>query len=166
VTIDTTGTPSITITYEGTESTGLVSAEVSVPESAACLELSTAAVDFGTLPLGTTGEPATPDITVTNCSGLSGTILARATDATATGAAWTLSDAAATCADTLGLDSYRLGLQSGTAAPVQLSTTNKTLGTLEATASAAHTALIDTACPGSTGGGTTMTMQIVFVATE
>jgi len=171
VTVDATGTSSIAITFVsdtggGGSDSGTVAAEVTVPTSAACLELSTTAIDFGTLPLGVVGQPASPDVVVTNCSGVSETILARGTDASATGAAWTLTDAAATCADTLGSDTYRLGLEASGGALVQLSTTNKTLQPLESGASGTHTARIDTACPGSSGAGTTMTMQIVFVATD
>jgi hypothetical protein len=171
VSLDAAGTPSVAINYTAggdptPQDSGTVDAQVTVPTSAACLELSTSAIDFGTLPLGALDQPATPDVVVTNCAGVSETILARGTDATATGAAWTLTDAGATCADTLGTDTYRLGLEASGGSLVQLSTTNKTLQSLEAGASGTHTARIDTACPGSTGGGTTMTMQIVFVATE
>ena len=140
-----------------------------MPTSAACLELSTTAVDFGTLPLGAVDQLGAPDVDVTNCSGVSGTILARGTDATAAGALWALTDAAATCADTLGTDAYRLALHEGvqgSTAVWQLSTSNKELLVVPAGFYAPFEAAIDTACPGSTGAGATMTMQIVFVATE
>jgi hypothetical protein len=148
----------------GVPNTGSVGATVTVPASAACLELSTSAIDFGTLPLGTVDAPATPDITVTNCSGSSESIYASATDASGPNALWTLTDAAASCADTLGLDAYRLRLAGG-GTPVELSTVNKSLGSVGAGLGSTQTARIDLACPGSTGAGTTMTFQITFLAT-
>lgn len=151
----------------GVPNTGSVGATVTVPASAACLELSTTAVDFGTLPLGSVDGPATPDITVTNCSGASETIYASGTDATGPGGAhWSLTDADASCAAlTLGLDAYRLRLADG-GVPVELSTSNKSLGSLGAGLEATDTARIDLACPGSTGAGTTMTLQILYLATS
>ncbi|MCI0346723.1 MAG: hypothetical protein L0221_14970 [Chloroflexi bacterium] len=151
----------------GVPNTGSVGATVTVPASAACLELSTTAIDFGTLPLGSVDGPATPDITVTNCSGANETIYASGTGATGPGgAAWALTDAAATCADlSLGLDNYRLRL-AGEFATVDLSTANKALDLLGPALGSTHTARIDLACPGSTGAGTTMTLQIMFLATS
>lgn len=167
VSLDATGLPSITITYTpGSVGGATVVAQVTVPTSAACLELSVTTIDFGTLPLGAVGQPAGPDVVVTNCSGVSATIFARGTDATTTGAAWAVTDVDATCAGTLGVDTYRLGLQPETGPVVQLSETNKAVQSLDAGASASQTALIDTACPGSAGAGETMTMQIVLLATE
>ncbi|TAJ99310.1 MAG: hypothetical protein EPO36_12360 [Chloroflexota bacterium] len=151
----------------GVPNTGSVGATVTVPASAACLELSTSAIDFGTLPLGSVDSPATPDITVTNCSGLSETIYASGTDATGpAGAHWSLTDADAACAAlTLGLDAYRLRLADG-GVPVELSTSNKSLGSLSSGLGTTDTARIDLACPGSTGAGTTMTLQILYLATS
>jgi hypothetical protein len=169
MTLDDTGIPSVSITYTpasggGGSDTGTVAAQVTVPAAAACLELSTNAIDFGTLALGAEDQPATPAVTVTNCSTASETILASGTDATASGAAWALVGGSATCADSLGLDAYRLGLQ-GSAATVGLSTTNTSLGTLAAGATGSHTARIFTACPGSSGAGAVMGLSIVFLAT-
>jgi hypothetical protein len=149
----------------GGSDNGAVAAQVTVPSSAACIEISTSSIDFGTLPLGSEDQPGSPDISVTNCSGLSSDIFARGNDADdGAGAHWALADTSATCADTLGLDSYRLGLEvSGT--ETGLATTNKLLESLSSGASGAHTARIFTACPGSTGSGTTMSMQITFLAT-
>lgn len=150
-----------------TDGSGSVSAEVTIPSSAACLELSTTAVDFGTLPLGSINEQASPEITVTNCSGISETVLARGTGATGPAAQWTLTDAAAACDTTLGTDAYRLGLDTGPAAGfIQLSTNNKTLYRVAPGGAPSNVPVIDTACPGSSGGGMTMTMSIIFVATE
>jgi hypothetical protein len=141
-----------------------VAAQVTVPSSAACIQISTNAVDFGTLPLGSSDQPGTPDIGVTNCSGLGSDIYAHGSDASGTGAAWSLIDSTETSADTLGLDHYRLGLEQ-TGTETGLSTTNKLLESLATGASGTHTARIFTACPGSTGSGTTMSMQITFLAT-
>ena len=149
----------------GGSDNGAVGASVTVPSSAACIEISTSAVDFGTLPLGAEDQPGTPDVTVTNCSGLGSDIYAHGTDAAdGAGAAWTLADTSATCADTLGVDNYRLGLeQSGS--ETSLGITNKLLESLASGAVGTHTARIWTACPGSSGSGTTMSMQVVFLAT-
>jgi hypothetical protein len=168
------GQSTITITYTPPDPTptptptppdnGAVGADVTIPSSAACIEISTAAVDFGTLPLGAADQPGTPDITVTNCSGLGSDIYAHGSDASGTGAAWSLADSAETCADTLGTDRYRLGLeQAGT--ETDLSTTNKLLESLTSGAAGTHTARISTACPGSTGSGTVMSMTVTFLAT-
>jgi hypothetical protein len=143
---------------------GVVDAIVTVPTSAACLELSTTSVEFGSVVLGATDAPASPTIGVTNCSGTTGVVYARGTDAIGSSAAWSLVDSAATCADTLGVDAYHLRLAG--AGTVQLSTENKSLGSVASGAITNQTARIDTACPGSTGAGTTMTFEILFLATE
>jgi Glycine rich protein len=179
VTVDTTGTPSITITYAPSTGSspgptpaptakpdsGTVNAQFSVPTSAACLELSTTTIDFGSVPLGSENVSATPDVTVTNCSGGSESILARGSDATATGTTWTLVGGSATCADTLGLDRYRMALESS-GGTVELSASNAALGTLAGGDTSTQTARMWAACPGSTGSGQLMTTQITFLATE
>jgi hypothetical protein len=179
VTPDSTGTPSITITYTpgppptpGPSPTptsgpdnGTVNAQFSVPTSAACLELSTTSVDFGSVRLGSENVAASPDVTVTNCSGSSESILARGSDASASGTTWTLVGGSVTCADTLGLDNYRMALESSSAT-VGLSTSNATLGSLAGGDTSTQTARMWAACPGSTGSGQLMTTQITFLATE
>ena len=161
-----TSVPSVSITYDpdGGSANGVVDATVTVPTSAACLELSTTSIDFGSVALGATDAPASPTIGVTNCSGSVGLVYARGTDATGLAAAWDLVDSSATCADSLGVDAYHLRLAGqGT---VQLSTENKSLGSIASGATTNQTARLDTACPGSTGGGTTMSFEIRFLATE
>ena len=146
---------------------GTVDAQVTVEQAAACIELSTSAIGFGTLALGAENVPGTPGVTVTNCGGADATILASGTNASGTGAAWALVDSAATCADTLGTDNYHLGLATPAGASIAtLSTSNKELGTLAAAASVDHVARISTACPGSSGAGQTMSMQISYIATN
>src|SRR6185369_8598495 len=96
------GGSAVTITYVPADPTptpsptpadnGAVGADVTIPSSAACIEISTASVDFGTLPLGSADQPGSPDITVTNCAGLSSDIYAHGSDASGTGAAWSLVD--------------------------------------------------------------------------
>ena len=66
--------------------TGVVDADVTVPTSAACIELSTTAVSFGTQRFGSEDVAASPDITVTNCSGSDQTLLAHVTAAAGDGA--------------------------------------------------------------------------------
>jgi hypothetical protein len=149
----------------GSDSGG-VDAVVSIAAAAACLELSTSTIDFGTLTLGAEDQPATPAITVSNCSSFGETLFARGTDASGTDAAWSLVDNGATCADTLGLDSYRLNLATAELpAPLGLSTTNKTVQSLSAGEDADHVARIFTACPGSSGAGTVMSMAIHYLVT-
>jgi hypothetical protein len=146
---------------------GTVDAEVTVAQAAACLELSTGAVGFGTLALGAENAPGTPGITVSNCGDADATIFASGTNATGSAAAWNLVDSAATCADTLGTDNYHLGLATPAGASIaSLSTENKEVGTLAGAATADHVARISTACPGSSGAGQVMSMQINYLATN
>lgn len=172
--VDATGVPSISITYEvGSDPTpapdsGVVDAEVTVPTSAACIELSTTTISFGTQRFGGQDLPATPEIIVTNCSGSDESLLARGSDATGSGATWQLVDGAGTCsAGTLATDDFHLKLQrADTAALTVLSTNNKTIRPLAAGEDGTLDALLDMPCPGSSGAGQTMGMQIVFVVVE
>lgn len=145
---------------------GGVDAQVTISPAAACIELSTGSVDFGTLALGAENQNGTPGITITNCGDADASLMASGTDAAGTAAAWTLVDSAATCADSLGLDNYHLGLaEADGAAIATLSTENKEVGTLNAAGSSDHVARISTACPGSSGAGKVMSMQINYLAT-
>jgi hypothetical protein len=153
-------------TIDAGSDSGGVDAVVSIAAAAACLELSTSTVDFGNLTLGAEDQPATPAITVSNCSSFGETLFARGTDASGTDAAWSLVDNGTTCADTLGLDTYRLNLATAELpAPLGLSTTNKTVQSLTAGENADHVARIFTACPGSTGAGAVMSMAIHYLVT-
>lgn len=145
---------------------GAVDAQVTVSAAAACIELSTGSIGFGTLALGAENQAGTPGITITNCGDADASLMASGTDAAGTGAAWTLQDSAATCADTLGTDYYHLGLANTAGASIAtLSTVNKDVGTLPAAGSADHVARIWTACPGSSGAGQVMSMSINYIAT-
>jgi hypothetical protein len=144
---------------------GTVDADVTVSESAACIELSVTAISFGTLSLGAEDAPGSPTIGVSNCADANATILASGTDATGTGATWNLVDSAATCANTLGVDNYHLGLATPLSV-TNLSTSNKEVATLAAAGSVDHVARIWTACPGSSGAGQTLSMQISYLATS
>ena len=157
---------SISLDGIGVPSTDGVNARVDIAASAACIELNTDSIDFGSLTLGAEDMPATPTITVTNCSGTSETVYARATDASGPSSAWTLVDSAATCATDLGLDSYRLGLAVEAAPTLSLSKENKTVGSLAAGADSNQVARIWTACPGSTGAGVVMTMQLHYLVVQ
>jgi hypothetical protein len=144
---------------------GTVDAQVTISASAACIELSVTSISFGTVALGAEDVSGSPTIGVSNCADADATILASGTDATGTNATWNLVDSTATCANTLGLDNYHLAL----ATPVivtKLSTSNKEVATLAAAASIDHVARIWTACPGSSGVGQTMSMQINYLATS
>jgi hypothetical protein len=146
---------------------GTVDAEVTVARAAACLELSTTAVSFGTLALGAENQAGTPNIVVTNCGDGQETLFASGTNATGGDTTWTLVDSEATCATTLGTDNYHLALGApGGGVLATLSTDNKSLGTFAAAATATQEARISTACPGSSGGGTTLGMQINYLVTN
>lgn len=147
----------------GVPSTDSVNARVDIAASAACIELNTSSIDFGSSTLGAENLSATPTITVTNCSGVGETLYARGTDAGGPSSAWSLVDSAATCANDLGLDNYRLALGLEDLSVVGLSTLNKTLQPLAAGEDADQVAKIWTACPGSTGAGVVMTMQIHYL---
>jgi hypothetical protein len=147
--------------------TGSVNTTVVVAAAAACLQLSATSASFGTLALGAENQPATPDITVTNCSGSNATLLASGTDATGPGALWTLTDTARNCVDTppLAVDQYKLRVAPAGGPATYLTTGNKTVQTLAAGASSAHTLQITTACPGSSGAGKTMSQQVNYTVT-
>ncbi|HEX5014790.1 MAG TPA: hypothetical protein VFV72_11610 [Candidatus Limnocylindrales bacterium] len=146
---------------------GTVDAQVTIARAAACLEISTSAVDFGTLGLGAEDAPGTPNIDVTNCGDGYETLLASGANATGTTVTWNLVDSAATCATTLGTDNYRLGLSTPGGAPIAgLATENKAVATLARDESATHSARIWTACPGSSGTGAVLNMQINYLVTN
>jgi hypothetical protein len=142
---------------------------VTMASAAVCLELSTTSIDFGTRRFGEVGAPSSPLIGMTNCGGIGEVILVRGTDATGPNAsAWSLVDVGACQTGVLGTDQFRLRLESQ-AIPdvfVDLTTENDTLGALGAGSTVQHEAQIDTPCPGSTGAGEVMSMQIVFTAIE
>ena len=150
--------------------TGVVDADVTVPTSAACIELSTTSVTFGTQRLGGENLLGSPEIEVTNCSGSDQDLLARGTDATGGGATWHLVNNAATCdAGTLATDDYHLKLRFSAAQDVvvPLSANNAPLQqALGGGDTTFFEPLLDMPCPGSSGSGQTMGMQIVFVVTD
>jgi hypothetical protein len=147
---------------------GTVTAVLTPQAQTACIELSQTQISFGAVAFGGEAVPATPGITITNCSTASAELLASATDATGGGATWTLVDDGSTCGGTpdLGQDKYRLSIDSTDweGGPKPLSTQNTGLSTFDAGASVDQTALIWTACPGSSGDGQTMSLQINYLA--
>lgn len=152
------------LTGIGVPSTGTVAADVQIAGSAACVELSTDAVSFGGLSLGDEDKPASPLVTISNCSDNEEMLYASGTDATGPNAGWTLTDAAVTCGAGLDLDTYRLRIASGSFEPeLELSTLAKPVQGLDAAASVDHELRIFTACPGSTGAGKTMTMFVNYL---
>ena len=154
---------SISLDGIGVPSTDSVNARVDIAASAACIELNTSSIDFGSSTLGAEDLAATPTITVTNCSGVGETLYARGTNASGPSSAWSLVDSAATCASDLGLDNYRLSLALEDLSVVGLSTINKTLQSLAPGEDADQVAKIWTACPGSSGAGVVMTMSIHYL---
>ena len=176
VSVETELDASVTITYNvgdppdptpGSDE-GTVDATISMAASSICIELSTAAVDFGTGQFGQVDVFGSPGILVTNCGASTQALYARGTNATAAGASWDLVNDSATCADTLGLDAYHLRLIDGATLEDEwrLGLTNTLLGSVGLDLGAGYGSLIDTACPGSSGAGLQMSMQIIFTATE
>jgi hypothetical protein len=143
---------------------GTVAATVDVLDAAACLEISTSAIDFGILQLGTVDAPAAPSIGVTNCAQVPGEYFVRGTHANGPGADWSLVETGSCATSSMGLDAFRLRL-AGAGTPVELSTVNRPLGTLAAGGASNNTARMDMACAGSAGGGTAMSFQLIFLAT-
>ncbi|HEX5590323.1 MAG TPA: hypothetical protein VFX65_08555 [Candidatus Limnocylindrales bacterium] len=168
---DDLSTPMVAITYDpgsgGGSSTGTVDAVVTMASSAVCLELSTSSIDFGTRRFGEVGAEGAPSIGITNCGGVTESILARGTHAVGADGAWALV-ASGSCVDaTLALDQYRLRLfNPGTDDELSLTTTNQALDTMAAGSTVNNTALMDTPCPGSSGAGGVVSMQILFTAIE
>jgi hypothetical protein len=137
--------------------------------SAVCLELSTTSVDFGTRRFGQTGAAAAPFIDVKNCSGIDENILVRGTDATGPGSsAWSLVSFGACETGVLGTDKFRMRLAYVASPDVYtaVTTENTQLDSLAPDDTVQHEAQIDTPCPGSSGAGETMSMQILFTAIE
>ena len=148
----------------------MVDADVTVPSSAACIELSETDVSFGTQRFGTDHVAADPIIVVTNCSGVTANLFARGTDATGSGATWNLVNDATTCAaGTRATDDFhlRLSIPARPDTPIPLTESNTVLPyQLGGGLSDEYQPLLDMPCPGSSGAGQTMSMQIVFVVTE
>jgi hypothetical protein len=147
-----------------------VSAQVTALSSAACLEVSTTSIDFGTLPFGAAGQLADPPVTITNCATVPGEVLATGTNATGDqGALWGLSDFPDTFCGAggtmeLGLGYYILRVDTGPSW-IPLNVWYQTeITTLAAGASKTVGHRIDMPCPGSSGGGQTMTFEITYVA--
>jgi hypothetical protein len=169
VATDATGTPSVTITYAiGSPGTGTVDAVVTMASSAVCLQLSTTSIDFGTRQFGDIGVAATPGVTVTNCGGISESVLANGTDASGSGpTTWTLNDTGTCAGGTLPTDNYGLTIErQDNMAQTRLGTAGRSIATLSGGAALDNLARIDTPCPGGSGAGVVMSMQIVFLATE
>jgi hypothetical protein len=147
---------------------GVVQADVTVPGAVACLQLSTTTVTFGSAPLGTLDRSAATPVTITNCGVGPASILARGSDATGPGATWILDDTAALCGPVsppgLALDRYKLRIMVG-GTPTHLGLTNKPVETLVGGGSSSHDLRLSTACPGSSGAGQTLSLQVSYLAT-
>jgi len=165
--LDSSGVPSVTIGITVVDR-GSVNATVTMSESVVCLELSTDTIDFGLRQFGDVGVNSTPDISASNCGGLTEDVLARGTDATGAGpTTWTLDDTGTCAGGTLPTDHFALALErQDNNTQLRLSTTNKALESLVGAAAIDHIARMDTPCPGGSGAGQVMAMQITFVAVE
>jgi hypothetical protein len=173
--LDDTATSMASITFDtGPTATtpppdhGTVDATVTMAQSAVCVELSATAIDFGTRQFGDVGIAASPGIGITNCGGVSEDLFAHGSNATGAGpTSWTLDDTGTCAGGTLAADHFGVAIErQDTNAQVRLSGVNKALETLTGGAAIDHLARIDTPCPGSSGAGVVMAMQLTFVATE
>jgi hypothetical protein len=148
--------------------TGQVAADVTLQAETACIELSTTAVSFGTLGFAVDAAPATPDVTITSCSTADIQVNASATDATGTGATWTLVNDGSTCGGSpdLGTDQYRLGITGPGFAdgPVSLDKLETSVAGLVPAGTATHTPVIWMPCSGSAGDGQRMEFFINYTA--
>lgn len=147
---------------------GQVAADVTLQAETACIELSTTAVSFGTLGFAVEEAPATPDVTITSCSTTQIQVNASATDATGSGATWTLVNDGSTCGGSpdLGTDQYRLGITGPLFAdgPVALDKLETSVAGLAEGESETQTPVIWMPCPGSTGDGQRMEFFINYTA--
>lgn len=151
----------------GGSDTGVVDVDFDVTPSGACLELSTSSASFGSILLGEESIVAEPQVTVTNCSPADESLLVRGSDAVGTGVTWQLTGGFESCATTLGIDRYRLELLPvGVPQAIQLSTTNQAAGTLTSGQDKDYGLAMWAACPGSSGAGQTMSLQVSFLAIE
>jgi hypothetical protein len=150
--------------------TQTVSATLTV--EAACLTISTTAVDFGTLAFSSDGENpivGSKPISYTNCGGASERIFGRGTDASgdAGAATWTLNTSHGLCPER-GLNTYRLGVSKQTYPyfSAELSSIDTQLETVAGgSAGTIDTLYANTPCTGSDGSGVTMSFQVLFTAT-
>lgn len=123
---------------------------------------------FSTTTTTVTTIPNSAKPTVTNCSNQTENILARGSAATGATPNWTLQGGALNCASSL--NAYRHEIQrSGGGEIFALTTTDQTWETsVPGTGGTGNTRLLDTIltmpCTGSSGGGATMTVQILLTA--
>ena len=143
---------------------GSVNAQVTAAAAAApCITVPSATVDFGTQPFnaaGNTNAAQAASIMVTSCGTAGQNLLARGTDATGTGASWTLTTAAM-CPATPVLDQYNLGLSPGGSLATTDSVVRLMMGPGEPVT---FSPTITMPCAGSSGAGQTMSMSYVFTA--
>jgi hypothetical protein len=116
----------------------------------------------------TTTVPNTTKPVVTNCSNQTENILARGSNASGTGALWTLTGASINCSNPTQNTFRHEVKQSSTGDYMALTSSNQTWEASVPTTAGDKTRTLDgrltMPCTGSTGGGVTMTMSIFLTA--
>ena len=146
--------------------TGTVDATVTV--ASPCITVGDP-IDYGTLgfaPTGSVPSPATGTTTYQNCSSEVEVVDALGTDASGTGASWTLQDQQP-CLGTTDLNEYRVELKDWEQISFALSSTVARPVDPAFAVSAVPTTLttyLYMPCSGSSGAGLTMSFQIQLIA--
>ncbi len=156
------------------DSTATVKAQVIVGGPCVSYELLPSAsssrtdvLDFGALPLGSPQTPSLNRLNITNCGDLAESILASATDATATDGSitWELSGSPADCTHSSATtNAYGFGVTAGVTRLQLLHTNQPLAAALQPGLNIVGPGDINMACPGSGGAGKTMTFSLVFTA--
>jgi hypothetical protein len=160
-----------------TADNGSITGTVSVPD-AACIELSSTSLDYGTVPFAASGSASrgfSSAITFTNCSSAVSRFAMSGTDASGTGGSWSLTDDWLNCDGRLN----RYGLfevETDGFPGVYLTTAPKTLVHHRAPANTVEDTfgpgeadelafILDMPCAGSAGAGRTFSFSVAMTAT-
>ncbi len=152
-------------------SAGSGTINATVTANGACLELTQASVDFGTLPFSTSGVTNNTNKaagSVKNCSGQAEHLLGRGTDATNDSGTkrWTLAEYT-TDICLVGTDKYALTANAPSAGTQLVSSADRQIGTFFPAAGDSETLNVGLVmpCTGSTGAGERENFSYVFTAT-
>lgn len=156
------------------DSSGAVTGTLTAP-GGACIKLDSTAVNFGAAPGFSTPSKATlvqgsPNTTVSNCATSTVHILARGSDATASTPSvvtWTLTGSATNpCAVGTNRYGYDLaGAVAGKKFDKPLMAADQQLLDIAGNGSQLMSHVVTMPCVGSSGGGQTFTMSVLFTAT-
>jgi hypothetical protein len=145
------------------------SVEAKITVASACITVEPAAgIQFPSLPFSTSSSPqvgvATPDTTVTNCSGASEQVFVRGTNATSatSSASWALSGTFSPAQNQFNLD---LASNAAGGTFVAVDPVSRTWRTMPAAAADVIRTSIGMPTAGSDGSGETMSMSVTYTAT-